>query len=147
MLINAIPLFEKGYFDAAFYSLRQAIEMSTTFVYLYDLPDDKKQEQIRLWKTTALGFPMRGNMDKELSSKGMKYADMKQKMPTFFKDLECVNKKLNKYVHKQGLKFLYVSRGRTNDTTRNKIKAELLKEFTYFLEKMHRYCCRIAFSH
>lgn len=32
LIINAIELFEKGYFDCAYYSLRQSLEVSTTMV-------------------------------------------------------------------------------------------------------------------
>ena len=40
-LINAIELFEKGYFDCAYYSLRSAVDISTTMVFLDDMPDDE----------------------------------------------------------------------------------------------------------
>lgn len=32
-LINAIELYELGYFDCAYYSLRSAIDLSTTMVF------------------------------------------------------------------------------------------------------------------
>ena len=35
-LVNAIELFEIGYFDCAYFSLRSAIDLSTTMVYLAD---------------------------------------------------------------------------------------------------------------
>lgn len=39
LIINSIELFEKGYFDCAYYSLREAIEVSTTIIYLSDLSE------------------------------------------------------------------------------------------------------------
>lgn len=34
LLVNAIELFEQGYFDCAYYSLRSAVDLSTTMVFL-----------------------------------------------------------------------------------------------------------------
>lgn len=34
LITNAISLFEKGYFDSAYYSLRQSLETALTMVYL-----------------------------------------------------------------------------------------------------------------
>ena len=46
-LINAIELFEQGYFDCAYYSLRSAVDVSTTMVFLADMPDIERNF---LWK-------------------------------------------------------------------------------------------------
>ena len=35
LIINAIKLFQLGYFDCAFYSLRQSIETTSVFVYRF----------------------------------------------------------------------------------------------------------------
>ena len=48
LLINSIELFELGYFDCAYYSLREAIELSTTMVYLSDLPENEKKEKLTI---------------------------------------------------------------------------------------------------
>ena len=42
--VNSISLFELGYFDNAYYSLREAIEISTTIVYLSDMPDEERRD-------------------------------------------------------------------------------------------------------
>src|SRR5665647_232883 len=82
-LINGIELFEKGYFDCAYYSLRSAVDLSTTMVYLADMPDEEKEILLEAWKETK-DFPMQGQIIKQLSAKGNVFTDMKNKMPDFF---------------------------------------------------------------
>lgn len=108
-LINAIELFGQGYFDCAYYSLRSAVELSTTMVYLADMPDEEKENLLDAWKETK-DFPMQGQMIKQLSAKGNIFTDMKNKMPDFFAKAKELSEFLNKYVHKQGLSHFYISR-------------------------------------
>lgn len=44
LITNAISLFEKGYFDSAYYSLRQSLETALIMVYLSDLEGDKEKK-------------------------------------------------------------------------------------------------------
>lgn len=130
-LINAIVLFEKGYFDCAFYSLRSAIEVSTIMVYLADMPDEKRKIQLDAWKDTKDYFPMYGKMTRQLSTGGNIYIDMKEKMSDFFRHEEELNAKLNKYVHKQGLQFFYISRN--HPLNQHKSRESFIQEFEYYL--------------
>lgn len=57
LVVNSISLFELGYFDNAYYSLREAIEISTTIVYLADMPEKERKEKMKNWKNTE-DFPM-----------------------------------------------------------------------------------------
>ena len=107
-LVNAIVLFEQGYFDCAYYSLRSAVDLSTTMVFLDDMPHDEREKFLNAWKSTA-DFPMQGQMVKQLSQRGNIFVDMKTKMPDFFSDAKSLSAELNKYVHKQGLQHFYVS--------------------------------------
>ena len=108
-LINAIELFEAGYFDCAYYSLRSAIDVSTTMVFLSDLSDDEKEKYLNDWKQVK-PFPLRNVMLKKLTKDGNIFVDMFEKMPIFFNKAKELSEKLNKYVHKQGLRHFYVSR-------------------------------------
>lgn len=108
-LINAIELFEAGYFDCAYYSLRSAIDVSTTMVFLSDLSDDEREKYLNDWKQVKL-FPLRNVMLKKLTKDGNIFVDMFEKMPIFFNKAKELSEKLNKYVHKQGLRHFYVSR-------------------------------------
>ena len=92
-----------------FYSIREAIELSTTLVYLSDMPDKEKTEMIKAWKSNSY-FPMQGQMIKKLSANGEIFADMKKKMPSFFDNIKTVNKSLNKFVPKQGFEQFYCMR-------------------------------------
>ena len=51
MIANSIFLFQKGFFDAAFYSLRQSIELSIGTLYLIANPEKMKE-----WKKLEPGF-------------------------------------------------------------------------------------------
>lgn len=106
---NAIVLFEKGYFDCSFYSLRQALEVSTTMIYLIELPPDKKENKLKSWKRQSK-FPMFSQMIQFLNKNEYVFSDMLEKMSEYFNKLKSVKEKLNKYVHKQGFNTFYVSK-------------------------------------
>lgn len=108
-LVNAIEMFELGYFDCAYYSLRSAVDISTTMVFLSDMPDEDREKYLSAWKATE-DFPMQGQMIKQLSRQGNVFADMVSKMPDFFASAKALSAELNKYVHKQGLQHFYISR-------------------------------------
>ena len=132
LIINSMSLFELGYFDAAFYSLREAIEISTTIVYLADMPEEEMKAKIDDWKNTR-DFPMQGQMLNELYQHGIVISDMKEKMNAFFDEIKNVSKKINKYVHKQGLRFFYVSRN--HPFNGKKDNERYIKDYIYYLEK------------
>lgn len=129
-LINAIELFEQGYFDCAYYSLRSAVDISTTIVFLADMPDEEREKYLEAWKSTA-DFPMQGQMIKQLSKKGNVFADMQKKMPDFFSAAKTLSAELNKYVHKQGLQHFYVSRNHT--FSQNKLQDIFIVAFEGYL--------------
>lgn len=130
-LINAIELFEAGYFDCAYYSLRSVVEISTTIVFLTDMPEDERMKFTDAWKETK-DFPMQGKMLKQLSERGNIFADMKEKMPDFFSDAKKLSAELNKYVHKQGLQHFYMSR---NHSISNKPQDSFIRNFEVYLKK------------
>ena len=109
LIVNSMELFELGYFDCAYYSLRSAVEISTTMVFLSDMPHGERENFLESWKSTK-DFPMQGKMLSMLSEKGGVFIDVKEEMPDFFEFAKKLNKELHKYVHKQGFKHFYVSR-------------------------------------
>lgn len=110
LLANAIYLFETGYFDAAFYSIRQAIEIATTMMYLSDTKDEaKRKEAVFSWKCEQR-FPMTKQMLSNLKTYGDVVANMQEVMPEFFTSLDTLCAKINKIVHKQGFDYLFVTR-------------------------------------
>lgn len=131
-LVNAIELFEMGYFDCAYYSLRSAVEVSTTMVYLSDLPEAEKEKQLEAWRST-LDFPMETQMIQQLAKSGAVFADMLTKMADFFSDAKKLNAELNKFVHKQGLQHFYMSRN--HPINQHKSQNAFIKTFEDYLKR------------
>lgn len=132
LVINAISLFEKGYFDCAFYSLRQSIEVSTTIIYLVDDDEENREKELQKWKNKSQ-FPMYSQMIKMLDNRKAIFADIKIKMSAYFNELEQTKKGLNKYVHKQGFDTFYVSKNHPVNGAKN--RAPFINEFKSYLEK------------
>ena len=109
LLINAIELFELGYFDCAYYSLRTAVDISTTIVFLADMPEQDRERHLSKWRGTE-NFPMQRQMVDMLSKNGDAFIDMQRQMPDFFRDAKALSAELNKYVHKQGFQHFYILR-------------------------------------
>ncbi len=132
LIINAIALFEQGYFDASFYSLRQSLELSTVMVYLIDNNEDVRKEELKKWKSQSK-FPMYQQMLKLLEQNATVFFDIKLKLGSYFDELDKIKQKLNKYVHKQGFSTFYVSRNRWGN--QNKDMKLFVAEFEVYLER------------
>lgn len=78
MLANSINLYQQGFFDAAFYSLRQSIELSIGTLYLNAKPDDLKR-----WVRQEDGFEV-GRMSKYLKENEIVFKDVREKMSDYF---------------------------------------------------------------
>ena len=101
LLANSLRLFELGYFDCAFYSIRQAIELSLSGLYLFSNP-----EKIKGWEKLENGFELR-TIIPELKVGKEEFAEVKELFSDFFEKVEKEKRVMNKYVHKQGYKSLY----------------------------------------
>lgn len=103
-MTNSLELFEKGYFDCAFYCLRSSIELSTTILYLHDMDKEKRMESYSNWINNAK-IPFRSKMMNELLHHGEYCSDLKLKLESILGKnglVEITNNDLNKHVHKQG---------------------------------------------
>lgn len=132
LITNAIVLFEKGYFDASFYSIRQSLEISTTIVYFVDDKEVNRIEAINKWEKGGK-FPMHNQMIKELENRNIVFADMLKKMKPYFDEIDLVKQQLNKYVHKQGFDKYYVRVN--NPINQQKSTEKLLNDFNWFIKK------------
>lgn len=101
LLANSVKLFGLGYFDCAFYSVRQAIELTLSGLYLYSNPD-----KLKGWRNLDNGYELR-TIVPELKKGKEEFAEIKELFSDFFERLEKEKKSMNKYVHKQGFKSLY----------------------------------------
>lgn len=130
LIINAITLFEKGYFDCAFYSLRQSLEISTTTIYFVDDNEPNRKKEMIKWKKEER-FPLHNQMINQLDHRKSDFADIKKEMQDFFNEIEEVKQRMNKYIHKQGLNKFYTYRG--DDFSKNQEKR--ISDFEFFLIK------------
>lgn len=130
MIINAIRLYQDGYLDCAFYSLRQSIELSIGTIFLNANPD-----KYRNWNKLEKGFES-GNMARYLADNEPTFKEVREKLCDYFDNLHELKKQIDKYVHKQGYKSFHISFQRVcGDLLIQKEKA-LLKLF----EKSLRAC-------
>lgn len=103
MIINAIRLYQDGYFDCAFYSLRQSIELSIGTIFLNANPDKYKN-----WNKLEKGFES-GYMARYLVDNEPSFKEVREKLCDYFDNLHKLKKQIDKYVHKQGYKSFHIS--------------------------------------
>ncbi len=101
-LKNSINLFQQGFFDCAFYQMRQSLETSIGTLYLTSHP-----EELKRWKSLERGFE-NGRMVKWLVDNQDTFAQMKVLMAPFFDRIRRDQLVMNKYVHKQGYQSFYL---------------------------------------
>jgi hypothetical protein len=121
LIVNAIVIYEKGYFDCAYYALRQSLEISTTMNYLIELNPEERDMKFNSWKTQKW-FPMNKKMLDFMEKNEDMYFDMFKNMKEYFEIIDSTKKKLNKYVHKQGYDYLYITRNHPINSKRDKKK-------------------------
>lgn len=131
MLSNSIKLYELGYFDSSYYSMRTAIELSTIMLDLSDNEDEIIKKNINNFRNQEYR-KMRKSIINELKKNGMDFKDIKNKMPNFLKEIESTTRKLNKVVHKTGFSNFYTVR---NNPMNKKLYESELKEFEDKLKK------------
>jgi len=132
LIINSITLFEQGYFDSSFYSLRQSLEVSTTMTYLIDNDEQSRKNELSKWKAQSR-FPMYSQMLKVLENNESVFSDIKEKMSGYFAELNVTKQKLNKYVHKQGFNTFYVSKNHPINQGKDRVK--FIQEYENYLKK------------
>lgn len=123
LLANSVRLFELGYFDCAFYSVRQAIEMSLSGLYLFSHP-----EKLKGWRNLEKGFELK-TIVPELKVGKEEFAEIKELFSDFFDRIVEEKKLMNKYVHKQGYKSLYFHYNSFNAHGKPERIASLTKDF------------------
>ena len=130
MIVNAIHLYQNGYFDCALYSLRQSIELSIGTIFLNANPDKYKD-----WNKLEKGFES-GYMAHYLANNEPSFKEVRDKLTDYFDNLHDLKKQIDKYVHKQGYKSFHLSSQRAYGDRLIQKKQELLK----FFEKSLKEC-------
>lgn len=101
LIKNSLMLYEEGFFDSAFYSLRQAVEIMNSML-MCSIDDSKYQN----WKSKAW-FPLDGKVKEALEQSCSNYSEIKNAIPEFFDQFDIILKQANKYIHKQGFDTFY----------------------------------------
>lgn len=132
LLINSIFLYEKGYFDCAFYSIRQAAEVGNNMLFIAN----KGESELIKWNGKKY-FPSNRKLLKQLSEIDEFYSEVKNKASDFFETQDNLIKKSHKIIHKQGFDTFYSLR---KDYMYSK-KFNKQDEIVFFLEVLNHTIC------
>lgn len=105
-LANSLDLIHQGYFDAAFYSVRQAGEVILIGTLFSNLEESERKAKYEKWVSLDR-FPSFSKLSKMLRSKDIEYRDLLEQMPEIDELISTLNKRANKYIHKQGHESFY----------------------------------------
>lgn len=106
LLANSLDLIHQGYFDAAFYSVRQAGEVILIGTLFSNLEESERKAKYEKWVSLDR-FPSFSELSKLLRSKDIEYRDLLEQMPEIDELISKLNKRANKYIHKQGHESFY----------------------------------------
>lgn len=106
LLANSLDLIHQGYFDAAFYSVRQAGEVILIGTLFSNLEESERKAKYEKWVSHDR-FPSFSELSKMLRSKDIEYRDLLEQMPEIDELISKLNKRANKYIHKQGHDSFY----------------------------------------
>ena len=106
LLTNSLDLIHQGYFDAAFYSVRQAGEVILIGTLFSNLEESERKAKYEKWVSLDR-FPSFSELSKMLRSKDIEYRDLLEQMPEIAELISKLNKRANKYIHKQGHESFY----------------------------------------
>lgn len=113
-LANSIKLYELGYFDDAYYSMRSAIELATIMLDVGDNDYEKMVHNMNLFSNKEYRN-FRASTLSYLKDNGIEFSDVNNKMPNFVNEINNTCKKLNKIVHKVGFDNFYGIRKRYDE--------------------------------
>lgn len=106
LLTNSLDLIHQGYFDAAFYSVRQAGEIILVGTLFSNLEESERKAKYEKWVLLDR-FPSFSELSKMLRSKDIEYRDLLEQMPEIDELISKLNKRANKYIQKQGHESFY----------------------------------------
>lgn len=128
LLKNSLILYKKGFFDCAFYSIRQSSEVMDSMLYLAKSPSEKVYD----WKSKNY-FPVDSKVRQQLEKISNDYKEIKSLLPDFFRHHEELIVKIHKIIHKQGFDTFYQLRTPINRKITNYSQED---EIALFLETL-----------
>lgn len=134
LLINAIFLYEDGYFDCAFYSVRQAAETCNNMLYIAN----KGESELQHWAQKNY-FPMNSRLISELSQIDEFYSQIKVAFFEFFDEYKKTTARSNKIIHKQGFDTFYL----VHQNPLCGIKFDKEKETQFFVDFITKTICLV----
>ena len=134
LLANSLRLYEMGYFDNAYYSLRSANELATVMLDLSDKDDSKITNNFKKFRKGKYK-KRRSKIINELSKEGIFFKEVIDQMPNFKEDIRVLLKEINNVVHNNGLDKFYCFRYHSLDKD---LPYKKLEEFTNHLLKSIR---------
>lgn len=118
-LANSIRLYELGYFDDAYYSMRSAIELATIMLDVGDNEYEKMVNNMNLFSNKEYRN-FRASTLRYLKENGIEFRDVANKMPNFVNEINNTCIKLNSFVHKTGFDNFYDIRNYYNENFHKK---------------------------
>lgn len=106
LLANSLDLIHQGYFDASIYSVRQAGEVILIGTLFSTLEESERKAKYEKWVSLDR-FPSFSELSKMLRSKDIEYRDLLEQKPEIDELISKLNKRANKYIHKQGHDSFY----------------------------------------
>ena len=106
LLTNSLDLIHQGYFDAAFYSVRQAGEVILIGALFTNLDNAEREAKYKKWASLE-SFPSFSKLSGMLREADSEYRELLEQMPEIDELISKLNKRANKYIHKQGHESFY----------------------------------------
>lgn len=118
LLANSIELYEWGYFDNAYYSLRSANELATIILDLSDKKDWAIKKNMESFLTKRY-HKKRYQILEWLSEEGIVFKEVLDKMPNFKNEINILMDEINQVIHMNGRENLYKFRRNLDDDFHN----------------------------
>lgn len=106
LLANSLDLIHQGYFDAAFYSVRQAGEVILIGALFTNLDSAEREAKYKKWASLE-SFPSFSKLSGMLREADSEYRELLEQMPEIDELISKLNRRANKYIHKQGHESFY----------------------------------------
>ncbi len=103
LLKHGVFLYEDGFFDCAFYTVRQSIENLNNMLFF-----SQNENELEKWKAKER-FPSDRHIKNRLKQINTAYSEIKTVIPEFFDSYDELLKEANKYIHKQGFDTFYLN--------------------------------------
>lgn len=130
LLRNSVKLFEQGFFDAAFYSVRTSVELARIITHFSEQDTPIESEIYKSW-IQGDWFPVDNKIRKRLKQTGAVYSEVREALPDFFDSQDTRLEKIQKYIHKQSYKTFYAQNPFRPDVQQSRMQKvnELFEDF------------------